>query len=555
MAMNGMLSTQWHGRLHDPDPALMRVLREAYSLEQRIVAARLPLLREVAGRFVEIFGERPMRLFRCPGRINLRGMHVDTHGGYLNVMTHQREVVVAVSPETDGWVTCANIGPQFEDVSFAISGSVPRGPWLDFVMQPSIRAEVEARPGFWGHYVKGCVLSVQHRFPETPLRGMKAVVGSDLPRGAALSSSAALCLATILGILGVNNLALDETALITAARDAEWFTGSRCGLSDQAAMVLGRRGQLINVALHAPALDVSSARRIPFPDAASVLVINSFTERSLSGSARVAYIRNRFAYSLALEILRQEMRRHHAPDDLIQRMDRLSNVTPPAFSPIGGMQTLLTFLKSIPETIAIAELRDRYDLPNLDEAYVQCFGGVPEPERPTSIYLRGPLLFGIAESERARLFPDAIESGDYNQAGMLMTCGHDGDRCFGPDGAPFTYDVSDEHLDRELRTRGVHIERFPGAYGASSAALDRLVDATLAAGACGASLTGAGIAGSVLALCRAEQAEQVADAVRAELASEAYARAAHLARPLSAGQLQQAVVLNTATAAAGELHQ
>jgi galactokinase len=165
--------------------------------------------------------------------------------------------------------------------------------------------------------------------------------------------------------------------------------------------------------------------------------------------------------------------------------------------------------------------------------------------------LRGPLLFGIAESERARLFPDAIEAGDFDAAGRLMSVGHDGDRRVRADGSTMRCPVDDEAIDRLIGS-GARIELFPGAYGASTPALDALVDAALDGGALGASLTGAGMAGAVLALCRAEDADCVAQRVRAKLASPEYQRVAGRTAPLSDREIAEAVVPNSTVASAGE---
>jgi len=162
------------------------------------------------------------------------------------------------------------------------------------------------------------------------------------------------------------------------------------------------------------------------------------------------------------------------------------------------------------------------------------------------------LLFGIAESERARLFLPTLEAGDFKRAGALMVAGHNGDRRVCADGTPYVYDVSDAALGR-LATADTPIELCPGAYGASSAVLDALVDAALDAGALGASLTGAGIAGTVLALCRAEDADRIIEAVRNRLASPDYAAIANRDAPLTNGEIAQGVLTNSATASACEL--
>ncbi len=540
-----MICSQWLDLLDTPSPAFHRTLRAVYGSDNACIESRLKLLCAVLERFRERFGDQAVRVFRAPGRINLRGMHVDTHGGYLNLMTHQREVLVAVQIRDDSTSVFANIDARFEETILrpddARSSGVFRQPWTEFILSPAVRSAVEARRGHWSHYLSGAFLSIQHRFSDTPLHGMNAVVGGDLPRGAALSSSAALCVAVCNAMLALNDKTLDPLSLILAARDAEWYTGSRCGLSDQAAITLGGQGELINVALFTPALDLSGLRRIEFPEALRILVVDSYTEHSLSGVALAAYTRNRFAYSLALEILRQELRRQGFPVAFVAETDHLSRVTQER------IPALLQLLRAIPDSLSLDDLRARYTLPELDAAYRQYFGTVPEDQRPDTIHLRGPLLFGIAESERAHRFIDALTEGNWTRAGRLMSIGHDGDRLVAPTGQAYRFDTSDAALATETP-----IEMLPGVYGASAPVLDGLVDAALGADALGASLTGAGMAGAVLALCRAENAASVAQALREWMASSEYIKRA--GRELADDELDRAVVVNAAPAAADELH-
>jgi len=83
--------------------------------------------------------------------------------------------------------------------------------------------------------------------------------------------------------------------------------------------------------------------------------------------------------------------------------------------------------------------------------------------------------------------------------------------------------------------------------------LDGLVDAALSAGALGASLTGAGIAGSVLALCHAEDVDRIAHAVRGHLATPQYAASSGRQDCPTHAEVDRAVLCNSATGAAGEL--
>ncbi len=543
---------KWRRALEPPIADTVRqCLARVYGDNQEELRRRTALIQKVLTRFVEHFGDAPVRIFRAPGRINLRGMHVDTHGGYLNLMTHQREVVAVMAPAESGRCVFVNTDPAFIEVSFSFEETRPPeyDTWLDFITDPQTVRQVALRKGDWSNYLRGTVIRARRELGSRPFGGIRCVIGSDVPRGAALSSSHALCLAVLLGVLHIHSADMDATRRILAVRDAEWYTGARTGVSDQAAMVLGRRGMLVNAALLADDLDLSGVQRIPFPDMLRVLVIDSHTSRNLSGAQLSAYAANRFAYSMALEILRQELLSMGIAPDCVAAMDRLSRIDADA---LGGPHSIVQLLRRIPVSLSPEELRDRYQIADFDEIYARYFGGVPPAHRPTCINLRGPLLFGLAESDRARRFAQALKSEDYTLAGRLMNVGHDGDRVVDAEGSPFRRDVGDKVLDA-MEQGDLPLAFWPGDYGASSPVLDALVDSANAAGALGASLTGAGIAGVVLALCRAEDADHIAEAVRATMATEHYAALARRDAPLDAGELAETVVVNCAPEGAGEL--
>ncbi|MCC6142989.1 MAG: hypothetical protein IT368_04180, partial [Candidatus Hydrogenedentes bacterium] len=465
-----------------------------------------------------------------------------------NLMTHQREVVVAVRAREDGQYRFANTDPDFAPVLVTQDELHPPadGDWRRFIASAQVTKETEIDRGAWGHYLKGALLRVgmEEQLP----KGLDAVVGSDLPRGAALSSSAALCTALVQALLGLQGRGWPAERLILAARDAEWYTGSRCGTSDQAAIVLGGCNEVVNVALLAEDFSLAGLRRDPFPEDWALLVVNSYTRRSISGAERLAYTRNRFAYTLALEIFRQTLQQEGRSAAEAAAFDRLSRITPEA---LGGDESLYRLLLRIPESLPLADLQQRYDLPKLQVDYEAYFGGIPDAERPTTLPLRGPLLFGIAESDRAIRFSQALEHEDLQEAGRLMTIGHDGDRVANADGTQHLRNHDDDCL-RDLLRSGTPLRYCPGDYGARTRVLDALVDTALGAGASGACLTGAGLAGVVLALCAKEDAARIAETLRHRMAKPDYARLAERA-PLTEKELKEAVIINRAPAGAGEL--
>lgn len=538
------------------DLRLSAVLSAIYGSSPSLLEERLTLLSRVLETFLSEFGDATVRVFRCPGRINLRGMHVDTHGGYLNLMTHQRDVLVVASPSKGTDFHFRNTDSQFAPVE-CNSAAWDNHPafvqdWHSFITDPSIQNRVLQRRGQWSNYVEGCIARVQHYWRDRQIHGMNAVVGSDLPRGAALSSSTALSLAIVRAITACNGLISDDAATMHLGQEAEWYTGARSGLSDQAAMVLGDRNALVCMAIHPNDLDMRHANRQTFPEELDVLVIDSHTERSLSGAQHVEYTRNRFAYSLAMEILRHELLNMKLKPGVVNDIRYLSDLSAPRVAALGGVKLIYACLRQIPETIDIDILASRYALPQLHSEYDRYFGSAPAALRPKHIGLRGPLLFGIAESERARLYPGQLANGAFASAGAAMTVGHAGDRVVDAEGNAYRFDTSDENLIH-LANEGIPIELCPGAYGASSPALDVLVDTALEAGALGASLTGGGIAGAVLALCSKEVTAQVVDALVNRLASEDYWRIAGLSHRVDPEDAARAVVANHAAAPLGEI--
>lgn len=546
-----MTPTEWLRRFEAADACIRNIYGdEAVFQESRNV------WEETLRCFLARFGDREVRLFRSPGRLNLRGMHVDTHGGFLNLTTHQRETVI-VAARSDGPATTAvNINPAFPETTFSLK-SLSHSPgftteWDRLIGASEVRTRVGQAAGCWRNYVEGCALNVQHRMPDRAVPELLLAVGSNLPQGAALSSSAALCVGLVLAFSSWAGGPFAPETLVLSARDGEWYAGSRCGVSDQAAMVLGKPGQCVTVALRPERLDFSSVRTYALPGEVCVLVVNSQTERSLSGDALIAYTRNRFAYSMALHVCREGLTALGMPPERVRGIEGLPDLAPHALDARHGLAVLYRLLGRVPETLSLDALRERYDIPGLDALYATHFGNVPPPQRPQAFPMRGPLLFGIAESERARLFPDAVETGDWARAGMLMNTGHDGDRRVGREGQPYCFDTSDGAIARMAAER-IPVERCPGGYGASTPALDALVDAALVAGAYGACLTGAGLAGSVLALCPATEAPRIAERLRQTVASPEYAALAGAPEPFPEARIRDSVVINHAVAGAGEL--
>jgi galactokinase len=185
---------------------------------------------------------------RAPGRVNLIGEHTDYNDGFVLPAAIDRFTTVDVRPRADRVVEvdAADLG---ERDSFSLDA-------ID-------------RTGSWRDYVRGVVglLALEH--------GADLRIESDVPRGAGLSSSAALEVAVGRAL---SDLPGDRLALLAQRAENE-FVGVQCGIMDQFTAALARAG-------HALLLDCRdlSYRHIPIPNGVVIVVCDSHVERRLASS-------------------------------------------------------------------------------------------------------------------------------------------------------------------------------------------------------------------------------------------------------------------------------
>jgi galactokinase len=197
--------------------------------------------------FADVFGREPELGWRSPGRVNLIGEHTDYNDGFVLPLALEREVRVLAAPRGDGLLRLA-------------SAQTP-GPPVEVVLDGLAPGAVEG----WAAYVAGTAWALQGHGVD--LVGADVLVDGDVPRGAGLSSSAALECASagaLLALAGAE-LPLVEVALL-AQRAENDFVGMPSGVMDQFASTHGRAGALL-------LLDTRSleARTIPFDLAAEGL--------------------------------------------------------------------------------------------------------------------------------------------------------------------------------------------------------------------------------------------------------------------------------------------
>ena len=251
-------------------------------------------------QFSSQFGRAPTFIAVAPGRVNLIGGHVDYNEGIVMPVAIDRYVVIAgdANPTNQANVFSETATPQEIEVSLDD---------LKHADQPS-----------WVDYLRGVLAGFQQRGWSVP--GFDAVVCSNVPTGAGLSSSAALevCFATFLeGLIG-ESLDKKDKALLCQKAEHD-FVGVPCGVMDQLASTLSRADHLMK--LDCLSLDTHF---VPWPsDEISLLIIDSQTPRHLADGE---YTTRRKQCQTALERMKLASYRHATIDDLSQHRSSMSEL-------------------------------------------------------------------------------------------------------------------------------------------------------------------------------------------------------------------------------------
>ena len=205
------------------------------------------------------YGESPALIVRAPGRVNLIGEHTDYNDGFVLPLAIDRAAWIALRPRTDGEVRVRSLGVDHE-VSFSAERPEHGG-------------------AAWGEYPKGSawsLLEAGHR-----LTGWDGVLGSDVPIGAGLSSSAAVELATMRAFAATSGFAWEPSVMARLAQRAEnQWVGVNCGIMDQMISAVGRQG-------HAVLIDCRSLETtaVPLPAGTVIVILDTATRRGLVDSA------------------------------------------------------------------------------------------------------------------------------------------------------------------------------------------------------------------------------------------------------------------------------
>ncbi len=222
----------------------------------------MSLLHErVVARFETYFGHAPSVTAYAPGRVEVLGNHTDYNEGFVLSAAIDMGTAFAVSQAED--TSCRLYAADFSEESRFAIGRPER---------------TDDMP--WSNYVRGIVHGLRaHGAME---RGFHAVFAGDIPRGAGLSSSAALEMSSALALAALYGMEIParlELAKIGQRAEHE-FAGVKCGLLDQVTSLFGQEGSLVHTDFRT--LDVAP---VTLGDGYALLMCNTHAQHALNDSA------------------------------------------------------------------------------------------------------------------------------------------------------------------------------------------------------------------------------------------------------------------------------
>jgi galactokinase len=204
-------------------------------------------------------------LVRAPGRVNLIGEHIDYCGLPVFPMAIQRSVRIGFDARADQEVQLGNRDPGFAASTFTLTQQIP-----------------PARAGDWGNYARAAAQALVQQFPS--LRGINALVESDLPIAAGLSSSSALVVAMALAILHANGVTMAPLELMDLLARGERYVGTAGGGMDQSIILGAQAGCASRIEFHPLRLTPTAV-----PADWQFIVAWSMVHAEKSGAARQEY--------------------------------------------------------------------------------------------------------------------------------------------------------------------------------------------------------------------------------------------------------------------------
>jgi galactokinase len=457
------------------------------------------------GRYAEVLrefarhygGDGDVVIARCPGQMNIMGMHID-YGGMPSIRLSVRgaDTITIARANQSGRVrmhsaieVAGEPADKFAPLEFDLEDIVPaenvgtRQALMDYAGEVCSQREAQtgnALTDDWAILVQGQLIFLESYFRGCQkMRGFDALVWSNVSPSGGMSSSSALVTSTAYAALGVHGLQpgldMPEEDLVDGIGTSEWIRGTRGGTADHGGMVMGRAHSLVSVGV----FPARACGRASLPADYVAVILDSKVPRVYDEAVKEETV---IAYPLGTFMIRDMFlpRCGGKPDfehlfgDFKERIVFIRDITEKNLGI--GLPGIYRLLGDLPEKITLKELEERAREAGAGEAYKAMWrrdiGGKFQritPDYP--ILLRRRFAFGLAEQDRVEKMLEYMNDGNMETALELVRISHDGDRDQEVSGAQL------EALQQGAR-RGdgrVGLCFLAGGYGRMTPEYDRVV--------------------------------------------------------------------------------
>ncbi len=217
------------------------------------------MIKSLKKKFVEMYSSEPL-IVKSPGRVNIIGEHTDYNEGFVLPAAIDKAAYLAVSLREDNEIhlTALDLNEKF---TTTVDASKPVG-------------DIS-----WPNYILGA--AAQFLKKDIPLKGFNAILTSNVPIGAGMSSSAAVECAMVFALNELLHAGLDKIEMVKMAQKAEHeYAGVMCGIMDQFASMMGKANHVIK--LDCRTLEYEY---VPFNlEGIKILLLNTNVKHSLASS-------------------------------------------------------------------------------------------------------------------------------------------------------------------------------------------------------------------------------------------------------------------------------
>lgn len=227
----------------------------------------------------------PDLVLRVPGRANIIGEHIDYCGGTVMPFAIEKSMYFAAKKNADNIVNAMALDLDESTTIYIKNTNEYKG---------------------WSAYLSE---AIQILLSEYPIEGFDIGFNSDIPIGAGLSSSSALCVGIISAIDRLYQLNLSKSKIVDIASQTEHGMGIRGGIMDQYTILHGQENKALFLDCHSSTHTYVDLSTMPY----NWILLNTNVKHNLVDTS---YNNRRAQVEEALSIMNAKLKSDHSFKDI-----------------------------------------------------------------------------------------------------------------------------------------------------------------------------------------------------------------------------------------------